>query len=814
MSLGDKKQSTGGRKDPCLLEYWYITQREAICEGFASRSWEENIAICEGLARQSLFTMKLAKSPLFRAELLLLLSRTEGAWRNIRKQMGRFAQKLKEYGGIEPSLDYHSILRSHIINSANLQASNFMTWGIMMFPSPLKMNQQIARDLTNLLGACQEKGMSTKIFPILTCVLEMLVNKALDHMVFNDPNNDEGSTDFFMHHKIRYTIEHLEPTIADWLFSERGASDSLDQFSASIDLYFITQYMQDMEQICELIEDLSDISLEIIAEKDVNDFMALILHIFWESIPPIEQLKMINQWPMAASFFELIDHCALVGLNGLEFVVNFGRDFDLHEQVETYLENRQVDIKDRFGENTYLKLVSDSKGGEALDAHKLLYVAAFWYEMGDIAHVSSLFGKLDSVDKDALKDSDARYYDGLKVFYHKNKGQWDEARRAITSVQAVAIEDQPYMHVQLALVSLLSGSEDQFLAEFDALCKKYTYGRDMMISEMRDLYWDVVAMKGIKYLFIIFDRLLARGNFDGPYYCIDFGHIAADLGFFDEGIEFFKRGLELGGNDKIRATLMNNIGSVLTDICKFDEAMTYLQESAKILPTNSRTYLNLGKVYAFLGEPIKAREACEKAQELVETSKASIAELTCTTYETSLHSLLPSFVINYHRLTSDDIKLQFKQGDRFFKQVFPANKDFHELASSILTHYGNGLELLYHQYLSHSFKKIVIERKNAGKKTPTHLEPLFHNQHISLGAWGRILSDMIKTPSAGHYKNFQLALAPYTQEDRSALQEAASVMKDWRNLSNHGEIINFDAVQRIRGSIVSAINKAIEILIR
>ena len=236
------------------------------------------------------------------------------------------------------------------------------------------------------------------------------------------------------------------------------------------------------------------------------------------------------------------------------------------------------------------------------------------------------------------------------------------------------------------------------------------------------------------------------------------------------------------------------------------------------------TWLNLGKTYEFMNEVVKANDCFAKAQDFTEKNNSSPAEIGCTRFETAGMSTLVGFIINYNAIKSTEVRLQFQTADAFFNQVFPQNEDLQGLASSIFSQYGNGMELLYHDYIGADIIEILQRTYGLNLKDlaytikneiPKELTNLLYGSHISHTGWVKIIRkfidpDKIKEEFGIYLECFQ----KYPRKELQILIRAIEYIGNWRNPSDHGKIINFKTVRHNRCQVIFLINQVLEIFSR
>ncbi|MFX0103506.1 MAG: tetratricopeptide repeat protein [Candidatus Hodarchaeota archaeon] len=689
-------------------------------------------------------------------------------------------------------MDYSKILIPGFRESATLLKSNFMTWGIVNFDGIIRYTQKNTYRFPNLLGYFMETGKEFRIPSLNSCILEMFVNESLDFMAFTSPDENENLTGFFRLSKINHVMRNLDVKLTEWLFNESTFKDHNARLNTILYKVFMDAHGEEIERLLEIIEDIGEMKNVRFNDDDLFEIFLIIFYEFWDSFEEEEQWQMINKWPQISHLYELCERIEN----------NFPK---MASHIQEYLvELDVVDIKN---------IETPHQGGvvSADSAENLFLKAVEAYQMGDMATASKIFEEIDENMQDSLTSESLSTFSFYKTSTHFNLEEWDDALKSLEIFKHNCDDSEQYYRFRRGLLLLLLGKEKQFISEFESLCKEFSLEKNMMTKKMRHFYRDIILVKKIHFMEELLEKLIKRGKVNVTLMITDIGSIVTDLGYFEEGKAFFEEGLTIARENSHKGTLLNNIGSILVETGKNDEAIPILKESIDIWPENARTYTNLAKAYSFIGENIKAVEIGEKARKKVKKGD-SFAEVACTHIELDSMDPLVSLVINYHSIQDKEVVEQFRLGDQLFNSVFPENENLHKLATSIIHHYANGMELLFHEELGVKMKELVERQIQLRRNVPKQLLGLSRGHHVTLGAWAHVFGDFIQNPGGRRYRRFKAPVSHFSMDDLTILKDSVSIVNDWRNKSDHAESINYNTVLAIRGKLVYSINRVIESL--
>ena len=131
-----------------LLDFWILAQRENIHKQYQEGNNKINTENFELLVRQSLFKMKIDRTPLFRAFLYNQLLDSPESWREIRKIFRDFLIKFRKYQNLHSSKNFLEKLTPEFQETVRWFQSQYMTWGIVM---PHSLMDNSIRSIDNLI---------------------------------------------------------------------------------------------------------------------------------------------------------------------------------------------------------------------------------------------------------------------------------------------------------------------------------------------------------------------------------------------------------------------------------------------------------------------------------------------------------------------------------------------------------------------------------------------------------------------------------------------------------------------------------------
>ncbi|KKK51159.1 hypothetical protein LCGC14_3117760, partial [marine sediment metagenome] len=230
-------------------------------------------------------------------------------------------------------------------------------------------------------------------------------------------------------------------------------------------------------------------------------------------------------------------------------------------------------------------------------------------------------------------------------------------------------------------------------------------------------------------------------------YC-DVGLSLADLGYFDEAIEYFNKASDITQNSEFKASLLNNIGTVYSDTIKLNNAIEKFEMALEINPNNPMFWNNLAKMYQFKLNYIKAKEIFLEAEKHFKNIDKKTADLM------HIHSLIMDMhimgIINLNIVHEKDALAHFKLAEQLVRNV--NNLDaLTENTGIIFIELTNGFDCCYHSTFSKFFLDVLIEIYPINskipykdwKKLPLGLRELWKGNHMSMAHISFLIDELL-----------------------------------------------------------------------
>lgn len=297
-------------------------------------------------------------------------------------------------------------------------------------------------------------------------------------------------------------------------------------------------------------------------------------------------------------------------------------------------------------------------------------------------------------------------------------------------------------------------------------------------------------------------------------YC-DVGLSLADLGYFDEAIEYFNQALDITQNDEFKASLLNNIGTVFSDKIKLNNAIEKFELALEINPNNPIFWNNLAKMYQFKLNNIKAKEIFIEAEKHFKDIDKKTADIM------HAHSLIMDLhimgIINLNIVHEKDALAHFKLAEQLVRNV--NNLDtLTENTGIIFIELTNGFDCCFHSTFSKSFLDVLADiypinsniPDKDWKKLPLSLRELWKGNHMSMGNISFLIDELLNPNSDKLILDLKKALpSVITENDLIIIQEFTSLARPTRNPGGHGGILDKTIFINNISKIIKSINKTL-----
>lgn len=375
--------------------------------------------------------------------------------------------------------------------------------------------------------------------------------------------------------------------------------------------------------------------------------------------------------------------------------------------------------------------------------------------------------------------------------------------------------------IDIGLMEIKENNFDDGLKQLEASCDFFSRFNDgikefiITIIGSAIIFWSKEDVK--KIIYSLEKKIRSKNvNFN-----LVVGCAYVELGFPEDALFFFDRGLFENTDDEIKSLLLYNKGLAFSGIGKADDAIQMYQESLNYLQS-VYAWESQAKEYRNKLEALKAKKCIEEAIKLApEKEKERLEEIKQEL------DLLSSKGLTLSSVKDKDIRKTLYSAE---KLMISDNKKMDDIDkrdfSTALHYYGKALENMLDRHISspirqaiyEDFGECVVEDYNRykGKKFPTYLKYMLDKNNkasIGLNGWKTILQYVNEKSDNLVYQKFKEELIKkYKPEDIEKIKFACGMIKSYRNDSVHKKVKAYSDVATVRKKIVSHLNNVIYIL--
>ncbi len=413
------------------------------------------------------------------------------------------------------------------------------------------------------------------------------------------------------------------------------------------------------------------------------------------------------------------------------------------------------------------------------------------------------------LERDTLKNIQIKIFRGMAISFFLLR-DWENAKKFLAKYLTLENDFESRLYYFITLY--LTGDKEKSRNQLIKIIKRFRESpeRVMLINDW--LVQIVNTFGKDKFLEFISTIGSLTDNFQ-EFILYKFCNALADNGFSELALEFFERELSFVKDEKIIATIYNDIGGVYSDLDDYKKAIDYFKKALELDTEYDLCYRNLAEIYSRKLDNISAKQSLEKAIEIAK--KQGKHEVQVYEQELKQVNQLIENVLNLNDVRSIEIKNILVSAERKFVDYRNKSDDFD--ASDILVSYSKALERILDEQMAVHFKPLIQEYKRTKRQTSEDFRKkfkwLFQEKTISLGTWTRIFRDFNKGSlelDVEEFKNhFELK---FSKAELNAIQTICEVMVKERNKITHWKALNIRQVILIRKRIVPLFNQTIKIL--
>ena len=357
---------------------------------------------------------------------------------------------------------------------------------------------------------------------------------------------------------------------------------------------------------------------------------------------------------------------------------------------------------------------------------------------------------------------------------------------------------------QLEIACDILGQFDNSMAEFLK-----------MIISASTIFWSK------ENVYRIIDCLEPKINSKNVNFHLMAGCAYIEIGFFEDAVEYFDRGLLNELDAETQSLLLYNKGLALSALGEGEFAIKVYKDSLDYLQRDY-AWEGMAKEYRNKMNLLKAKECIEEAMKLASGNKKEILDGIKKELE-----ILSRKQLNLNSIKDDNVKKPLFSAEKliisdFKKMDYIDDREF----SKVLHDYGKALENMLDIQVSGKIRETiylkfgdcVTEDYNHfhGKQFPSYLKSMLNqNYKNSIGSmgWYKIITFINDNSRNPVYQTFKDELKQkYSVEELEKIKYACGMIGEYRNSSAHKDIKTYDEVINVREKIVLHLNNVIYIL--
>lgn len=342
-----------------------------------------------------------------------------------------------------------------------------------------------------------------------------------------------------------------------------------------------------------------------------------------------------------------------------------------------------------------------------------------------------------------------------------------------------------------------------------------------LMSSIKGCYQSLVIWFKLSRFNSIVNKLINVDSFVKDFakriskvYC-DIGYSLADLGFYQIAIDYFLKAYNYTEEKEFRGTILNNIGSVYSDMRELDRALNYFEQARNLNPKDYIIWYSIAKMYQFKVNYVKAKEIFDEASLFFKNINPTLS--ITMEMESALMDIYIKGVLNLNLVYDADALKHLKLAHQL---VLNMNNLAHlkENTGIIFIELTNGFDCLFHNLISLSFLNVLKEKYPSQKRIPKKdleilpigIQRLWKGEHMSLENIRFLIIDLVKTVLPSNIRPFKECLPQNLDvKDLKIIQKFVELAKSPRNYGSHGGIIDNSTFMNILSDWIETFNKVL-----
>ncbi len=375
--------------------------------------------------------------------------------------------------------------------------------------------------------------------------------------------------------------------------------------------------------------------------------------------------------------------------------------------------------------------------------------------------------------------------------------------------------------VNIGLIDIKENNFEKGIEQLEIACDIFNQFDKGIIEFLKDIINSSTIFWSKENIHRIIDYLEPIIDSKNVNFNLMTGCAYIEIGFFEDAVDYFDRGLLKNEDTEIQSLLLYNKGLAFSAMGESKNAIQMYKNSLEYLNSvyawermsqEYRNKLDILNATKCIREAIKIVSEEEKGR--LNGIKKELDTLSCKQ-------------LNLNSITDSDIKKTLFSAEKlvisdFKKMDHISERDF----STAIHYYGKALENMLNIQISNKMRRIIYQEFGdcvtkdyssfKGPQFPFSLKDMLDKSRknsIGLGSWRLILhyvNEKSKNPVYQKFKDELINL--YSIEGLMRIQFACGMIKEYRNKSVHTEVKSYDDVVKDRKKIVLHLNNVIYIL--
>lgn len=379
----------------------------------------------------------------------------------------------------------------------------------------------------------------------------------------------------------------------------------------------------------------------------------------------------------------------------------------------------------------------------------------------------------------------------------------------------------PMARVNIGLIEIKENNFENGIEQLGIACDIFNQFDNGMVEFLKDIINSSTIFWSKENVHRIIDYLEPKIKSKNVNFNLMAGCAYLEIGFFEDAVNYFERGLLKDEDIEVQSLLLYNKGLALSAMGEAKNAIQMYKNSLDYMDS-SYAWEGMAQEYRNKLDTLNAKKCIVEAIKLVSGKEKEKLNRIKKELET-----LSSKQLNLNSIVDEDIKKTLFSAEKLVisdvkKIEYVNERDF----STALHYYGKALENMLDIQISNNMRRIIYHEFGDcvtedyssfnGPQFPFSLKNMLDKNKkysIGLGSWKLILHYINERSKNPVYQKFKAELINlYSIEGLMKIKFACGMIKEYRNSSVHTEVKSYDDVVKNREKIVLHLNNVIYVI--